>query len=628
MSQLKHIKTLEFKLSLNTTQAAMVDSWLDVQRWVWNRGLRLLKEFEAFSHYNEHDEAYAPCCPVPWEYRWLPNDGKNEWRDPVIVRSYDHKWRPVPLPLITESFPGQRSTRPAQCPLLQHLFEQDKPSSKGTLTAKVEKGEIIRTWPSVQAYRCKPHLLTLLENTPMTSGGVMRKGKLTQPRKRDWKHAISEAMQHSSNPKLIESSVAAKITQTTVKKLTKAWERYFYRKKDALGRLAGCPQFKPTKGNRALKTISNENPGVFFKQGRVITLPGMGKTLGPLNVKGLDRRWPDNVAITAYRIMREPSGYYLLLVGELPSEVPKPTTKVAGLDAGIVHILNDDAGHHTDIPSPLKRRLKKIKRLSRKAARQQKGSKNQAKTYADLALTHEKVRRDRKGWHHKISTFAVRKYAGIAVEDLKLANMTRRPKAKPNADGTGYEHNMAKAKAGLNRAMLDAGIGGLYAMMESKSKVFGREFVRVPPQYTSQTCNVCGEVNKASRLTQSKFVCVGCGHTENADTNAARNIRDIAFPEQSGRYLALAGEFKPVELASVPTVKQEGAQVPPRSDATAISPNGAFTQFQRDTLAVGDSQSLKPRNPVAPKRRKRRSAHSAPQAFTQLGFWDTAAETG
>ena len=68
MSQQNYsIKTLEFKLSLNTSQAAMVDSWLDVQRWVWNRGLALLKEFEAFSHYNKHDKAYAPCCPVPWE---------------------------------------------------------------------------------------------------------------------------------------------------------------------------------------------------------------------------------------------------------------------------------------------------------------------------------------------------------------------------------------------------------------------------------------------------------------------------------------------------------------------------------------------------------------------------------
>ena len=620
------IKTLEFKLTLNATQAASIDSWLDVQRWVWNRGLGLLKEFETFSHYNKHDEAYAPCCPVPWEYRWVPNDGKNEWRDAAIVRSYEHKWRPIPLPLITESFPGQWAVRPAQCPLLQHLFEADNPRpGKVSLTLKVDRGEIIRTWPSIQLYR-KPRLLEILEAKPMTTGGVIRKGKVTEPRKRDWSHAISEAMQHSSNPKLTESFVSAKITQTTVKKLSEAWKKYFYRKKDALGRLAGCPQFKPMKGKCQIKTISDENPQSLFKTGTFITLPGTNKTLGKLNVKGLDRRWPDSVAIKTYRIMREPSGYYLLLVGELPCAAPKPSTKVAGFDAGVVHILNDDAGHHIDIPSPLKRRLQKIKRLSRKAARQEKGSANQKKTYALLALEHEKVKRDRKAWHHKLSTFAVRKYGAIAVEDLKLANMTRKPKAKPNAEGTGYDRNMAAAKAGLNRSLLDAGFGQLYDMMEAKSKAFGREFAKVPPQFTSQTCNECGEVNKASRLTQAEFVCVGCGHTANADTNAAKNIRDIAFPDKETTWLR-AGEVTPGELASRPTMNQEEAQASPQGDALAISPKGALPK-QRDLPDVINFQPLKPSKLVRQKRPKNRSAQVAPETPVQLSVWEVAAETG
>lgn len=540
MSQFKSIKTLEFKLSLNATQAAMVDSWLDVQRWVWNRGLALLKEFEAFSHYNKHDKAYAPCCPLPWEYRWGKGDDGQWIAIPYsVIRHHKRANQSCPLPQQYREPQLDRDSEYSLTPLFAHKLHEDKP------------------W-----FRACPY----------------------------------------------------KVTQGTIKLLATSWQEYRKGKRKA-------PRFKRRGDNRTLNDTQSGNAKV---SGGYITLPKLGR----LRVRSLEDRWPADTLVKAYRIMREPSGYYLLLVGELPSEAPKPTVKVAGFDAGVVHILNDDAGHHTDIPSPLKRRLKKIKRLSRKAARQKKGGKNQAKTYANLARVHEKVRRDRKAWHHKLSTFAVRKYAEIAVEDLKLANMTRRPKAKPKADGTGYERNMAKAKAGLNRALLDAGIGGLYSMMEAKAKVFGREFVRVPPQYTSQTCNACGEVNSASRLTQSKFVCVGCGHTANADTNAARNIRDTAFPEHRGNYLALAGNVKPVELASVPTMKQEGDSSPPQGDALAIPPHGAFTQSRRDTLAVSDSQSLKPRNPVPAKRRKRRSAHSAPQAFTQLGLWDAAAETG
>jgi len=68
------MKTLEFKLQLNKAQSQQVDSWLDVQRWVWNEGLALLKDFEAQRTYNKHDKAYAPCCPIPWEYHWEKDD--------------------------------------------------------------------------------------------------------------------------------------------------------------------------------------------------------------------------------------------------------------------------------------------------------------------------------------------------------------------------------------------------------------------------------------------------------------------------------------------------------------------------------------------------------------------------
>ena len=561
------MKTLEFKLSLNKNQTAQLSGWLEAQRWAWNRGLGLLKELEAFSAYNKHDEKSVPCCPVPWQYRW--QKGKDE------------EWVAIPYSSIRRFKGG-----PYSCPI-------------------------------PQPYR-EPKLIAILREKPLTNAG----------KPRSWKHALSETMAHSANPVLANSGVPSKITQTTIKKLVGAWEKYIYRKG------GGCPRFKPKKGPYAIKTLSNENPGKdFSKEGKLITLSGTAKSLGPLNVKTLDKRWADGTRINTYRITKEPSGYYLLLVGEVPSKPYKPSNKVVGFDAGVVHILNDDAGHHIDIPSPLKRRLKKIKQLSRKAARQQKGSANQAKTYALLAKEHEKVRRDRKAWHHKLSTFAVRKYGAIAVEDLNLANMTRRPKAKPKADGSGYERNMAAAKAGLNRALLDAGIGGLYSMMEAKAKAArrdfdeslhpykGREFVRVPPAYTSQTCNACGAVNKTSRLTQSRFVCVECGHTANADTNASQNIRVIAFPEFQGRYPALAGKLTPVELAKVPTLKQEGVITPPCSDAATIPNTG------RDCLDVSPNGTLKSFNPVATKKHKRRSAQISAGEPTQLSFWDTAGET-
>ena len=47
-----------------------------------------------------------------------------------------------------------------------------------------------------------------------------------------------------------------------------------------------------------------------------------------------------------------------------------------------------------------------------------------------------------------------------------------------------------------------------------------------PASYTSQTCNICGYIDKLNRPNQHTFKCKNCGHTDNADFNAAKNIRD------------------------------------------------------------------------------------------------------
>ncbi len=48
-----------------------------------------------------------------------------------------------------------------------------------------------------------------------------------------------------------------------------------------------------------------------------------------------------------------------------------------------------------------------------------------------------------------------------------------------------------------------------------------------PPHYTSQECSRCGGRDKKNRTSQSKFTCLSCGFSMNADINAANNIRDI-----------------------------------------------------------------------------------------------------
>jgi len=81
-----------------------------------------------------------------------------------------------------------------------------------------------------------------------------------------------------------------------------------------------------------------------------------------------------------------------------------------------------------------------------------------------------------------------------------------------------------KAKSGLNKSILDQGWSMFRGMLEYKMAWQNKTLLFVPPHYTSQQCRMCHHKDKANRLSQSKFCCVQCGHTENADRHAAHNI--------------------------------------------------------------------------------------------------------
>jgi putative transposase len=99
-----------------------------------------------------------------------------------------------------------------------------------------------------------------------------------------------------------------------------------------------------------------------------------------------------------------------------------------------------------------------------------------------------------------------------------MRSMTRSAKGTVEAPGTNV-----RAKAGLNRALLDAGFGILETLIREKAAHAARAVIGVDPTFTSQTCAECAHVAKASR-EGPHFVCVRCGYQADADVNAARVI--------------------------------------------------------------------------------------------------------
>ena len=63
----------------------------------------------------------------------------------------------------------------------------------------------------------------------------------------------------------------------------------------------------------------------------------------------------------------------------------------------------------------------------------------------------------------------------------------------------------------------------LFDKLDRTCARLGVQVSRVSPTYTSQRCSQCGWVRKSNRKGRL-FKCTSCGHTEDADLNASRNI--------------------------------------------------------------------------------------------------------
>lgn len=80
----------------------------------------------------------------------------------------------------------------------------------------------------------------------------------------------------------------------------------------------------------------------------------------------------------------------------------------------------------------------------------------------------------------------------------------------------------------------DVPSGTLQQVCERLDRAY-RTFFKVDAKFTSQKCNVCSHTDKSNRLNQSQFKCVKCGHQQNADLNAAKNIMSMGSTQYCQR---------------------------------------------------------------------------------------------
>ena len=421
-------------------------------------------------------------------------------------------------------------------------------------------------------------------------------------------------------------SIDSEARRSVVDSLIDSWSQYQKGKK-------GRPRYK--KRSDKLDSFANGNgrTKVSFtpigdNDNAYMDYPKLGK----IKVKGFYRRYIGNHTIV--RIVKKADGYFVQITSDFDEKPIKAAKKPEiGLDFGCVAPIADSDGRMHMAKKYAKTQAKKLARIQRSISRSQDGSNRLKAKRKRLAKVHGKIARQRDRLIHKLTSKYVSEYQAIAIEDTQVRNMVRAPKAKLGDNGA-YLPNGASAKAGLNKSILESAIGKTKTMLESKSKASQRVFKKVPARYTSQGCSSCGHYHESFRPNQSSFGCLHCGHSENADTNASKTIRNIAFKGlELIPYPASSGEFTDVDYPTGRTKRQPKSTKKDkgsRAERTlAITPfpepsEGASTETQ-SSKDFELWQSLKTPIPDEPKANKRKpSAQSASTIGSQLSFWDLA----
>ena len=332
------------------------------------------------------------------------------------------------------------------------------------------------------------------------------------------------------------------------------WFAGLKRRKTIGGRVPGFKSRHRGLGFVCWRNASKTGNALFHRTGRksgVVVIAGMNPT-GWVKPGG-KAHWRIVIHVRVSQPIRPYTSVHVdwthrsLVFVNMPLPLPRTGNDIIGLDRGCVHTLASSDGTFEDMPKPSKTELKRLKHLQRRMARQDRvnearggrttkfASKRRQRTLAEFNTLQGRIVRRRNDWIEKTTTRLAQKNILIAMEDLDVKAMTRRPKPKSDPDKPGqYLHNGAKAKAGLNRSILSNNWSRLMKRLKDKMDANGGRLVIVPAAYTSQACHKCGHVAKENRESQAVFHCVECGYRANADVNAAKNILGRALNQTGG----------------------------------------------------------------------------------------------
>ena len=196
--------------------------------------------------------------------------------------------------------------------------------------------------------------------------------------------------------------------------------------------------------------------------------------------------------------------FWLYATVETPDVEPTEPTGYLGVDLGVVNIAttSDGAIFSSEATEKVRQRYGRLRGVLQKT-----GTKSAKRKLQQISGREHRFKTDT---NHVISKRIVcaaeGTKRGIALEDLK-GILLRTTVTKGQRE---RHHKWAFHQ--------------LRSFIDYKARRGGVRVKVIDGAYTSQQCSACGFVHPDNRPSQAAFRCLACGHTGNADINAAKNI--------------------------------------------------------------------------------------------------------
>lgn len=254
------------------------------------------------------------------------------------------------------------------------------------------------------------------------------------------------------------------------------------------------------KGREWFKTISYNQSGFWFEQKGKKGILELSK-IGIIQVKS--HRQVEG-KIKHITIKKSLGKWYCMIVTDF---IQKRICgeKEIGIDLGINNYIMDSEGNAIPHPKNLDNYADELKTAQQDLSRKKKGSHNRSKARFRVGKIHEKIKRVRNDFLHKLSNQYVKDCKLIVVENLAIKDM------------------MQSCYNAKNIA--DASWGRFVQFLCYKAESAGCKVEKINPKNTTKQCSNCGNIQKMPLWIRT-YKCSSCGFTIDRDLNSAINIRN------------------------------------------------------------------------------------------------------